>query len=104
MPEINTDCDGRYRDSSFSFDSDNNDKEEYLSKEFCSLYENTRSDRLYEMSKTQLIQEYLQLEASYDKLSHKVANQMGSRSGSANVLKRLADRVSELTAENLGKY
>lgn len=105
MPEINTDCGGRYRDSSFSFDSDNNDKEEYLSKEFCSLYENTRSDRLYEMSKTQLIQEYLQLEASYDKLSNKVANQsnLGNRSG-ANVLKRLADRVSELTAENLGKY
>lgn len=105
MPEINTDGGGRCRDSSFSFDSDN-DKEEYLSKEFCSLYENTRSDRLYEMSKSQLIQEYLQLEASYDKLSNslgKVTNQLDSRNG-GNVLKRLADRVSELSAENLGEF
>lgn len=77
-----------------------------MSKEFCSLYENTRSDRLYEMSKSQLIQEYLQLEASYDKLSNslgKVTNQLDSRNG-GNVLKRLADCVSELSAENLGEF
>lgn len=104
MPEIDADCSGRCRDSSFSFDSDN-DKEEYLSKEFCSVYENARSDRLYEMTKSQLIQEYLQLEASYDKLSNslgKVTDQLDSRNG-GNVLKRLADRVQELSAENLGK-
>lgn len=104
MPEINADSSGRCRDSSFSFDSDN-DKEEYLSKEFCSVYENARSDRLYEMTKSQLIQEYLQLEASYDRLSNslgQVSNQVDSRNGS-NVLKRLGDRVQELSNENLGK-
>lgn len=103
MPEINGDS-GRCRDSSFSFDSDN-DKEEYLSKEFCNVYENARSDRLYEMTKSQLIQEYLQLEASYDKLSNslgKVTDQLDSRNG-GNVLKRLADRISDLSAENLGE-
>lgn len=105
MPEIDADCSGRCRDSSFSFDSDN-DKEEYLSKEFCSVYENAKNDRLYEMTKSQLIQEYLQLEASYDKLSNslgKVTDQLDGRNG-GNVLKRLADRVSELSAENLGKF
>lgn len=105
MPEINADCSGRYRDSSFSFDSDN-DKEEYLSKEFCSVYENARSDRLYEMTKSQLIQEYLQLEASYDKLSNslgKVTDQLDSQNG-GEAVKRLADRVQELSAENLGRW
>lgn len=103
MPEIDAES-GRCRDSSFSFDSDN-DKEEYLSKEFCNVYENARADRLYEMSKSQLIQEYLQLEASYDKLANNLGAQTCQleRSGtSVQVLKRLADRIQELTAENFG--
>lgn len=105
MSEINAADGGRCRDSSFSFDSDN-DKEEYFSKEFCNVYEKARSDRLYEMSKMQLIQEYLQLEASYDKLSNslgKINGQLENGGTSNNVLKRLADRVQELTTENLGK-
>ncbi|XP_049877478.1 protein HEXIM1 [Pectinophora gossypiella] len=65
----------RTRDSSFSVDSEDNyffslpeDEEEYLTKEFSSVYEDAQSERLSNMSKTELIQEYLLLEAKYDNL------------------------------------
>lgn len=65
----------RTRDSSFSVDSEENyffslpeDEEEYLTKEFSSVYEDAQSERLSNMSKDDLIQEYLLLEAKYDNL------------------------------------
>lgn len=65
----------RTRDSSFSIDSEDNyfyslpeDEEEYLTKEFSSVYEDAQSERLANMSKNELIQEYLLLEAKYDNL------------------------------------
>lgn len=65
----------RTRDSSFSIDSEENyfyslpeDEEEYLTKEFSSVYEDAQSERLSNMSKNELIQEYLLLEAKYDNL------------------------------------
>ena len=65
----------RTRDSSFSVDSEDNyffslpeDEEEYLTKEFSSVYEDAQSERLSNMSKDDLIQEYLLLEAKYENL------------------------------------
>ncbi|KAG6465481.1 protein HEXIM1 [Manduca sexta] len=65
----------RTRDSSFSVDSEDNyffslpeDEEEYLTKEFSSVYEDAQSERLSNMSKNELIQEYLLLEAKYENL------------------------------------
>lgn len=65
----------RTRDSSFSIDSEENyffslpeDEEEYLTKEFSSVYEDAQSERLSGMSKNDLIQEYLLLEAKYENL------------------------------------
>lgn len=65
----------RTRDSSFSMDSEENyfysipeDEEEYLTKEFSSVYEDAQSERLLGMSKNDLIQEYLLLEAKYENL------------------------------------
>ncbi|EFN83991.1 Protein HEXIM1 [Harpegnathos saltator] len=66
----------RTRDSSFSVDSDEDyfysspeDEEEFLTKEFSTAYEDLHAERLNNLTKTQLIQEYLQLEAKVDGLS-----------------------------------
>lgn len=65
----------RTRDSSFSVDSEENyfyslpeDEEDFLTKEFSSVYEDAQCERLANMSKSDLIQEYLLLEAKYDTL------------------------------------
>ncbi|XP_069360807.1 protein HEXIM1 [Maniola hyperantus] len=65
----------RTRESSFSVDSEENyfyslpeDEEEYLTKEFSSVYEDAQCERLSNMSKNELIEEYLLLEAKYDNL------------------------------------
>lgn len=107
---------GRHRDSSFSVDSDENiyNEEEFLSKEFSSVYEDARSERLESMTKQQLIQEYLQMEANFDKLN----KTMGARKSdyhnakevqhvkqfeAQDVIRKLEDKVKELTIENQGK-
>lgn len=104
---------GRHRDSSFSVDSDENiyNEEEFLSKEFSSVYEDARSERLENMTKQQLIQEYLQMEANFDKLN----KTMGARKSdydnakevqhvkhfeTQDVIRKLEDKVKELTVEN----
>lgn len=114
----------RTRDSSFSIDDseENNyfnalpeDEEEFLTKEFSSVYEDARSERLDGMSKSQLIREYLQMEANYDKLSQNLGDrkcnddnakeQLQARNYEReNIICRLEDRVKELAAENLGKF
>lgn len=107
---------GRHRDSSFSVDSDENiyNEEEFLSKEFSSVYEDARSERLESMTKQQLIQEFLQMEANFDKLS----KTMGARKSdydnakevqhvkhfeTQDVIRKLEEKVKELTIENQGK-
>lgn len=113
MPELTS---VRNRDSSFSVDSDENvyNDDEFLSKEFSSVYENARTERLEGMSKQQLIQEYLQLEANYDKLSKNLGAkkcyfdnakevQQAKNFECQNIIRKLEERVKELSAENLGK-
>ncbi|XP_019533771.3 uncharacterized protein LOC109405208 isoform X2 [Aedes albopictus] len=107
------------------------DEEEFLTKEFSSVYEDARSERLEGLSKSQLIQEYLQLEANYEQvmrrynavksLSIKEENESAVNNATTTTTastkdategvtaapvaavdrRRLEDRVRELTAENL---
>nr|XP_033328151.1 protein HEXIM2 [Megalopta genalis] len=69
----------RTRDSSFSVDSDEDyfysspeNEEEFLTKEFSTAYEDLHAERLSTLSKTELIQEYLQLEAKVDLLTKRL--------------------------------
>jgi len=65
----------RARESSFSIDSDEDyfysspeDEEEFMSREFIKDYDNVRTDRLIDMSKAELINEYLQMEQKIEAL------------------------------------
>lgn len=124
MPEMRR---HRNKDSSFSADTEENpfqsmsEDEEFLTKEFSSVYEDARRERLEGMSRTQLIHEYLQLEANYDRLSKNLQGSQPqnqrwdddeSQSQNAemcqleinqSVIGRMEDQIKELTAENLGK-
>lgn len=96
------------------------DEEEFLTKEFSSVYEDARSERLEGLSKTQLIQEYLQLEANFEQVTRRIAakatggsatreeNESAVSASPATAIeggggggRRLEDRIRELTAENL---
>lgn len=105
------------------------DEEEFLTKEFSSVYEDARSERLESLTKSQLIQEYLQLEANYEQITRRynavkslsireenesavnnattttttttTTNSMTKDDGSSVERRRLEERVRELTAENL---
>lgn len=55
------------------------DEEAFLSKEFSNVYESARSERLEAMTKSQLMREYLQLEANYDKLSRNLEARKAER-------------------------
>lgn len=77
----------RTRDSSFSVDSEENyffslpeDEEEFLTKEFSSVYEDAQCERLASMSKADLIQEYLLLEAKHEALTKRYDKGKGNRS------------------------
>lgn len=77
----------RGRGSSFSIDTDDDyyysspeDEEEFMSKEFIKDYDNVRNDRLIDMSKAELINEYLQMEQKIEALEKRLKS--GS-SGSA---------------------
>ena len=110
----------RTRDSSFSIDSDEDyfysspeDEEEFLTKEFSSAYEDLHAERLSALTKTELIQEYIQLEAKVDLLTKRLrskstSNQAdaGDRDGdskdteTAKKLKLFQQRVEELLQQN----
>ena len=69
----------RTRDSSFSIDSEEDyfysspeDEEEFLTKEFSSAYEDLHAERLSTLTKSELIQEYVQLEAKLDILTKRL--------------------------------
>lgn len=102
-------------------------RDEFLTNEFSTVYETARSERLEGLTKPQLIQEYMQLEANYDRLqkqrinTNKSSNEgSGTREGhhhhhhhqqqQNNKLKweahwrALKDQVRRLSAENHGKW
>lgn len=64
-------------------------RDEFLTNEFSTVYETARCERLEELTKAQLIQEYLQLEGNYDQLKQQMkkdpaggdANKKGPDSG-----------------------
>ena len=69
----------RARESSFSIESDDDyyysspeDEEEFMSKEFIKDYDNVRNDRLIDMSKAELINEYLQMEQKIEVLEKRL--------------------------------
>ncbi|XP_017891579.1 protein HEXIM1 [Ceratina calcarata] len=111
----------RTRDSSFSIDSDEDyfysspeDEEEFLTKEFSSAYEDVHAERLNTLSKSELIQEYLQLEAKVDLLTKRLrgksfhqseqreleSNSSSTDSESAKKLKIYQQRIEDLTQQN----
>ena len=112
----------RTRDSSFSVDSDEDyfysspeDEEEFLTKEFSSAYEDLHAERLGTLSKSELIQEYLQLEAKVDLLTKRLRGKnfhqteerdieskssSSTDSESAKELKICQQRIDDLTQQN----
>ncbi|KOC64711.1 Protein HEXIM1 [Habropoda laboriosa] len=111
----------RTRDSSFSVDSDEDyfysspeDEEEFLTKEFSTAYEDLHAERLSTLSKTELIQEYLQLEAKVDLLTKRLrgknfhqteerdleSKSSSTDSESAKKLKICQQRIDDLMQQN----
>uniref|UniRef100_A0A1L8DW39 Putative cop9 signalosome subunit csn8 n=1 Tax=Nyssomyia neivai TaxID=330878 RepID=A0A1L8DW39_9DIPT len=118
MPEMQK---GRQRDPSLSLDSDENyfcslpeDEEEFLTKEFSSVYENAKCERLDGLTKNQLIQEYLQLEANFEMVSKKLNRENTQRHTDAkeqlqqhnnyevqNHIRSLEEHIHKLTQDNM---
>lgn len=112
----------RTRDSSFSVDSDEDyfysspeDEEEFLTKEFSSAYEDLHAERLSTLTKSELIQEYIQLEAKVDLLTKRLRGknfhqneerEVESKNGnstdteSAKKLKLCQQRIDDLLQQN----
>ncbi|KAK1118354.1 hypothetical protein K0M31_015056 [Melipona bicolor] len=111
----------RTRDSSFSVDSDEDyfysspeDEEEFLTKEFSTAYEDLHAERLSTLSKSELIQEYLQLEAKVDLLTKRLrgknlhqteqrdleSNSSSTDTESAKKLKICQQRIDDLMQQN----
>lgn len=108
----------RTRDSSFSIDSDEDyfysspeDEEEFQAKEFSTAYEDLHAERLGSLTKSELIQEYIQLEARVDLLTKRLRNRQNNYSSQVNSssvddpeaakkLKVLQQRIDELHQQN----
>lgn len=109
----------RTRDSSFSIDSDDDyfysspeDEEEFLTKEFSSAYEDLHAERLGGLTKSELIQEYIQLESKVDLLTKRLRgknfHQMEERGDGgggteieiAKKLKICQQRIDDLIQQN----
>lgn len=88
-------------------------RDEFLTNEFSEVYETHLCERLEGMSKQQLIQEYLQIEANYDQLRQRckadASNGSHSVHAKANRAKweshwrAMKEQVRRLSAENHGK-
>lgn len=76
------------------------DDEAFLSKEFSNVYESARSERLEGMTKSQLMREYLQLEANYDKLSRNLDARKAKRD---NYILALEEQVYGQRQEIIGE-
>lgn len=96
---------GRTRDSSFSVDtvdsegdgdfySSPDDDKEFLIKDFDDQYEILHAERLYAMTKNELIQEYLSLESKVEQLTKELLAK--SARGNAGVCDGRADLQSEV--------
>ncbi|XP_015110781.1 protein HEXIM [Diachasma alloeum] len=105
----------RTRDSSFSIDSDEDyfysspeDEEEFLTKEFSSAYEDLHAERLSALSKSELIEEYVQLEAKLDLLTKRLrsknlqTDEVDGRSDGemAKKVKLYQQRIDDLVQQN----
>lgn len=102
----------RTRDSSFSVDSDEDrfysspeDEEEFLTKEFSNAYEDVHAERLGSLTKTELIQEYIQLEAKVDLLTKRLKARSLHQDASvelteADKLKMFQQRIDDLLQQN----
>lgn len=101
----------RARESSFSIDSDEDyyysspeDEEDFLNREFIKDYDNVRNDRLVDMSKAELINEYLQMEQKIETLeqslssSHKALNK--STGDLADTIQKFQIEIRRLESEN----
>ena len=101
----------RARESSFSIDSDEDyyysspeDEEEFLNREFIKDYDNVRNDRLVDMTKAELINEYLQMEQKIETLeqslssSHKALNK--STGDLADTIQKFQIEIRRLESEN----
>ncbi|XP_063221272.1 protein HEXIM1-like [Bacillus rossius redtenbacheri] len=98
----------RARDSSFSVDSDEDyfysspeDEGEFLTKEFKNTYQDLHVERLNNMSKTQLIQEYLQLEQRIDVLQSSL--HIGNPVKEANEVSIDGDKCDSLSDESMSE-
>ncbi|XP_077285712.1 hexamethylene bisacetamide inducible [Arctopsyche grandis] len=113
MPEVRHEP--RTRDSSFSVDSDENyfyplpeDEEDFLTKEFSSVYEDAQSERLNNMTKDELMQEYLSLQTRYDALNKRLsrpevdanANANSNSNDACSRLQQQEELIRELRAAN----
>lgn len=102
MPEMNM-TPNRTRNSSLSVESDENyfyslpeDDVDFITKEFSNVYENARCESLEELTKNQLIQQYVNLEAKLDQASLR-------DKAKDDEIKSLERAINQLTAENKGK-
>ena len=97
----------RARESSFSLDSDEDfyysspeDEEEFVSQEFMKEYNNVRTDRLVDMTKADLIQEYLQMEQRVDSLEKRLNRHKG-KSAAEDDTDTSSDSESKETTEKI---
>jgi len=98
----------RARDSSFSYDSDEDfyysspeDEEEYYLKDFASTYDSLHSDQLQAQTKTKLVQDVLALEKRVESLQKEMIELKGrcQDSGEDKVLLYKAE-ITKLSEEN----
>jgi len=114
----------RARESSFSIDSDDDyyysspeDEEEFMSREFIKDYDNLRNDRLIDMSKSELINEYLQMEDKIEALEKRLSrsnsqqqqdkqdntddkNNADTKEAMANTIRQFQKEIQRLESEN----
>lgn len=106
----------RARESSFSLDSDEDyyysspeDEEEFVCQEFIKEYNSQRRCRLVDMSKADLIQEYLQMEQRVDNLSVRLnrprqrsdnAQEQTEDTNTAEQIRHYQREILRLEAEN----
>jgi len=102
----------RARESSFSLDSDEDyyysspeDEEEFVCQEFIKEYNSVRTGRLVDMNKSDLIQEYLQMEQRVDSLEKRLNRrnevvQDESCKETADQIRHYQREILRLEAEN----
>jgi len=101
----------RARESSFSIDSDEDyyysspeDEEEFVNKEFIKDYDSVRNDRLVDMSKAELINEYLQMEQKIEALEGRLSNNeektITTKESMAATIKQFQSEIQRLESEN----